>query len=144
MARLFELKNIVGVKDATADLNRVDQQLKKMGPEFIQLSGEDATALGFNKRGGVGCISVTANVATKLCAEFQQACLNKDLKKAKEIDDKLMPLHKSLFIESNPSPVKYAGSLLKLCSEDVRLPLVKVTEKTKREVEKSLKFAKLL
>ena len=144
MARLFELKNIVGVKDATADLNRVDQQLKKMGPEFIQLSGEDATALGFNKRGGVGCISVTANVATKLCAEFQQACLNKDLKKAKKIDDKLMPLHKSLFIESNPSPVKYAGSLLKLCSEDVRLPLVKVTEKTKREVEKSLKFAKLL
>ena len=133
MARLFELKNIVGVKDATADLNRVDQQLKKMGPEFIQLSGEDATALGFNKRGGVGCISVTANVATKLCAEFQQACLNKDLKKAKEIDDKLMPLHKSLFIESNPSPVKYAGSLLKLCSEDVRLPLVKVTEKTKEK-----------
>ena len=144
MARLFELRNIVGVKDATADLNRVDQQLKKMGPEFIQLSGEDATALGFNKRGGVGCISVTANVATKLCAEFQEACLNKDLKKAKEIDDKLMPLHKSLFIESNPSPVKYAGSLLKLCSQDVRLPLVNVTEKTKKQVEKSLKFAKLL
>ena len=144
MARLFELKNIVGVKDATADLNRVDQQLKKMGPEFIQLSGEDGTALEFNMRGGVGCISVTANVAAKLCSEFQDACLNKNNNKAKEINEKLMPLHKSLFIESNPSPVKYAASLLKLCSDEVRLPLVKVTEKTKKEVEKALKIAKLL
>ena len=144
MARLFELKNIVGVKDATADLNRVDQQLKKMGPEFIQLSGEDGTALEFNVRGGVGCISVTANVAAKLCFEFQDACLNKNNNKAKEINEKLMPLHKSLFIESNPSPVKYAASLLKLCSDEVRLPLVKVTEKTKKEVEKALKIAKLL
>ena len=144
MARLFELKNIVGVKDATADLNRVDQQLKKMGPEFIQLSGEDGTALEFNMRGGVGCISVSANVAAKLCSEFQEACLNKNNKKAKEINEKLMPLHKSLFIESNPSPVKYAASLLNLCSDEVRLPLVKVTEKTKKEVEKALKIAKLL
>ena len=144
MARLFELKNIIGVKDATADLNRVDQQLKKMGPEFIQLSGEDGTALEFNVRGGVGCISVSANVAAKLCSEFQDACLNKNNNKAKEINEKLMPLHKSLFIESNPSPVKYAASLLKLCSDEVRLPLVKVTEKTKKEVEKALKIAKLL
>ena len=144
MARLFELKNIVGVKDATADLNRVDQQLKKMGPEFIQLSGEDGTALEFNVRGGVGCISVSANVAAKLCSEFQDACLNKNNNKAKEINEKLMPLHKSLFIESNPSPVKYAASLLILCSDEVRLPLVKVTEKTKKEVEKALKIAKLL
>ena len=144
MARLFELKNIAGVKDATADLNRVDQQLKKMGPEFIQLSGEDGTALEFNMRGGVGCISVSANVAAKLCSEFQEACLNKNNKKAKEINEKLMPLHKSLFIESNPSPVKYAASLLNLCSDEVRLPLVKVTEKTKKEVEKALKIAKLL
>jgi len=144
MARLFELKNIAGVKDATADLNRVDQQLKKMGPEFIQLSGEDGTALEFNIRGGVGCISVSANVAAKLCSEFQEACLNKNNKKAKEINEKLMPLHKSLFIESNPSPVKYAASLLNLCSDEVRLPLVKVTEKTKKEVEKALKIAKLL
>ena len=144
MARLFELKNIVGVKDATADLNRVDQQLKKMGPEFIQLSGEDGTALEFNVRGGVGCISVSANVAAKLCSEFQDACLNKNNNKAKEINEKLMPLHKSLFIESNPSPVKYAASLLNLCSDEVRLPLVKVTEKTKKEVEKALKIAKLL
>ena len=144
MARLFELKNIVGVKDATADLNRVDQQLKKMGTEFIQLSGEDGTALEFNGRGGVGCISVSANVAAKLCSEFQDACLNKNNNKAKEINEKLMPLHKSLFIESNPSPVKYAASLLNLCSDEVRLPLVKVTEKTKKEVEKALKIAKLL
>ena len=148
MARLFELKNISGVKDATADLNRVDEQLKKMGPEFIQLSGEDGTALEFNLRGGVGCISVTANVAPKLCSDFQNASLSKNnsnfIAKAKEINEKLMPLHKSLFIESNPSPVKYAASLLNLSSEEVRLPLVKVTEKTKKEVQKALKIAELL
>ena len=144
MARLFELKNIVGVKDATADLDRVDQQLKKMGKEFIQLSGEDGTALEFNLRGGVGCISVTANVAGKLCSEFQESCLNKNNKKAKEINEKLMPLHKALFIESNPSPVKYAASLLNLSSDEVRLPLVKVTDKTKKEVQKALKIAQLL
>ena len=148
MARLYELKNIAGVKDATADLNRVDQQLKKMGPEFIQLSGEDGTAMEFNSRGGVGCISVTANVAAKLCSEFQDASLKKEdnesIKKTKEINNKLMPLHKALFIESNPSPVKYAASLLNLSTEDVRLPLVKLTEKTKKEVEKALKIAQLL
>tara|TARA_B100001029_G_C15035007_1_gene439537 strand:+ start:16 stop:900 length:885 start_codon:yes stop_codon:yes gene_type:complete len=148
MSRLFELKNIVGVKDATADLNRVDQQLKKMGSEFIQLSGEDGTALEFNMRGGVGCISVTANVAPKLCSEFQNASLNKNnknlLSKAKEINEKLMPLHKALFIESNPSPVKYAASLLNLSTDEVRLPLIKVTDKTKKEVQKALKIANLL
>ena len=148
MARLFELKNIAGVKDATADLNRVDQQLKKMGPEFIQLSGEDGTAMEFNARGGVGCISVTANVAAKLCSNFQEASLKrndeKSLKKTEEINNKLMPLHKALFIESNPSPVKYAASLLNLSSEDVRLPLVKIREKTKKEIEKALKVAQLL
>jgi len=148
MARLYELKNIAGVKDATADLKRVDLQLKKMGPEFIQLSGEDGTAMEFNSRGGVGCISVTANVAAKLCSEFQEASLKREdkesIKKTKEINNKLMPLHKALFIESNPSPVKYAASLLNLCSEDVRLPLVKLTEKTKKEVEKALKAAQLL
>ena len=148
MARLFELKNIAGVKDATADLNRVDQQLKKMGPEFVQLSGEDATALEFNMRGGLGCISVTANVAAKLCSEFQDSSLSKNnsnlLVKAKEINEKLMPLHKALFLESNPSPVKYAASLLKLSSDEVRLPLVKITDKTKQEVQKALKIANLL
>ena len=148
MARLFELKNIVGVKDATADLGRVDKQLKKMGPEFIQLSGEDGTALEFNIRGGMGCISVTANVAAKLCSEFQAASISKNnsnlMAKAKEINKKLMPLHSSLFIESNPSPVKYAASLLNLSSDEVRLPLVKVTDKSKKEIQKALKFAELL
>ena len=148
MARLFELKNIVGVKDATGDLNRVEQQKKEMGPDFIQLSGEDGTALEFNTKGGVGCISVTANVAAKLCSEFQEASLSKNnsnlLAKAKEINDKLMPLHKSLFIESSPSPVKYAASFLNLSSEDVRLPLVKVTEETKKAVRSAMEYAKLI
>ena len=148
MARLFELKNIVGVKDATADLNRVDEQLKKMGKEFIQLSGEDGTALEFNLRGGVGCISVTANVAAKLCSEFQDASLSKNnsnlLSKAKLINEKLMPLHTALFIESNPSPVKYAAKLLNLCSDDVRLPLVKVMDSTKDIIKKALSSAKLI
>jgi len=148
MARLFELKNVVGVKDATGDLDRVNQQQKKMGKDFIQLSGEDGTALEFNQRGGVGCISVSANVATKLCAEFQEASLNKNntnlLNKAKEIDGMLAPLHKALFIESNPSRVKYAGSLLNLCTEEVRLPLVKVTSESKEAVQSAMKFANLL
>jgi len=148
MARLFELKNIVGVKDATGDLNRVEQQKKEMGPDFIQLSGEDGIALEFNMKGGVGCISVTANVAAKLCSEFQEASLSKNnsnlLAKAKEINDKLIPLHKSLFIESSPSPVKYAASLLNLSSEDVRLPLVKVTEETKKAVRSAMEYANLI
>ena len=148
MSRLFELKNIIGVKDATGDLNRVDQQRKKMGPDFIQLSGEDGIALEFNLRGGVGCISVTANVAPKLCSEFQEASTAKNnsnlLAKAKQINDKLMPLHKSLFIESSPSPVKYAASLLNLCSDDVRLPLVKITDETKKIVKSAMTHANLI
>jgi 4-hydroxy-tetrahydrodipicolinate synthase len=148
MSRLFELKNIIGVKDATGDLNRVDQQRKKMGPDFIQLSGEDGTALEFNLQGGVGCISVTANVAPKLCSEFQEASTAKNnsnlLAKAKQINDKLMPLHKSLFIESSPSPVKYAASLLNLCSDDVRLPLVKITDETKKIVKSAMTHANLI
>ena len=148
MARLFELKNIIGVKDATADLDRVNQQKNKMGSEFLQLSGEDATALEFNLRGGSGCISVTANVAPKLCSEFQEASLSKNndnlLARAKEINEKLMPLHKSLFIESSPSPVKYAASLLKLSSEEVRLPLVKISEETKKSVRSALAHANLM
>ena len=148
MSRLFELKNIIGVKDATGDLNRVDQQKKEMGPDFIQLSGEDGTALEFNTRGGVGCISVTANVAPKLCSEFQEASISKNnsnlIAKAKEINDKLMPLHKSLFIESSPSPVKYAASLLNLCSEEVRLPLVKISDETKKAVRSAMSHASLI
>ena len=148
MARLFELKNIVGVKDATGDLNRVDLQRKKMGPDFIQLSGEDGTALEFNTRGGVGCISVTANIAAKLCSEFQNALNNKSdskmSEKAKKINNKLLPLHKSLFIESSPSPVKYGASLLNLCFEDVRLPLVKTTDETKKIVKSAMQNADLI
>jgi len=148
MAKLFELKNIVGVKDATGDLNRVTEQKNKMGPDFIQLSGEDGTALKFNELGGVGCISVTANVAAKLCSEFQNSSLSKNnsnlLAKANEINEKLMPLHKSLFIESSPSPVKYAASILKLCSDEVRLPLVKITEKTKKSVESAMVHANII
>ena len=148
MARLFELKNIIGVKDATANLDRVDQQKKKMGENFLQLSGEDATALEFNLRGGKGCISVSANVAPKLCSEFQNAALSKNdenqMAKAKKINDILMPLHKSLFIESSPSPVKFAASLLKLCSQEVRLPLVTITNTTKEKVKSALKNANLI
>jgi len=148
MSRLFELKNIIGVKDATGDLNRVDEQKKKMGPDFIQLSGEDGTALDFNLRGGVGCISVTANVAPKLCSEFQESSTAKNnsnlLAKAKVINEKLMPLHKALFIESSPSPVKYAASLLNLSSDEVRLPLVKITDETKKAVKSAMMHADLI
>ena len=148
MSRLFELKNIAGVKDATGDLERADQQLKIMGKEFIMLTGEDSNALEFNKRGGSGCISVTANVAAKLCSEMQNASLartdEKLQKRANEINELLTPLNKSLFIESNPSPVKYAASLLKLSPDDVRLPLVKITDPTKLVVLQALKHAHLL
>jgi len=147
MARLFELKNIVGVKDATGDLNRVDQQKSKMGEEFIQLTGEDGNALEFNKRGGVGCISVTANVAPILCSnmqKFSKSNLENEIKEAERIDALLQPLHKSLFIESNPSPVKYAAKLLGLCDDAVRLPLVKVMDNTKTELKKSLISANLI
>ena len=148
MARLFELKNIIGVKDATANLDRVTQQKNKMGDKFVQLSGEDGTALEFNLRGGNGCISVTANIAPKLCSEFQEASLAKNnnnfISKAKQINEKLLPLHNSLFIESNPSPVKYGASLLGLCSEEVRLPLVKTTAPTKKIVKSAMSKAGLL
>jgi 4-hydroxy-tetrahydrodipicolinate synthase len=141
MARLFELKNIVGVKDATGDLNRVDETFKKIGNEFIQLTGEDGLAYEYNKRGGVGCISVTANIAPKMCSDmqkFSKSQNNDEQKKAEEIDKKLQPVHKSLFIESNPSPVKYAAKLIGLCDDNVRLPLVTVLDETKAEVKKAL------
>ena len=147
MARLFELKNIVGVKDATGNLDRVDLQKKKMGNEFIQLTGEDGNALQFNRRGGVGCISVTANITPKLCSDMQKFSVSNsenEKKEAEKIDKLLQPIHKSLFIESNPSPVKYAAKLLNLCSDDVRLPLVKITKSTQEEVKKALSSAKLL
>jgi len=143
MSKLYELKNIVGVKDATGDLKRVDSQLKSMGKEFIQLTGNDDNALEFNKRGGVGAIGVTANIAAKLSSDFQKACKN-DMAEAVKLDKILQPLHSSLFIESNPSPVKYAASLLKMCSPNVRLPLVEIREETKKKVSEALKSAKLL
>ena len=143
MSKLYELKNIVGVKDATGDLKRVDSQLKSMGKEFIQLTGNDDNALEFNKRGGVGAIGVTANIAAKLSSDFQKACKN-DMAEAVKLDKILQPLHSSLFIESNPSPVKYAASLLKMCSPSVRLPLVEIRDETKKKVSDALKSAKLL
>ena len=147
MARLFELKNIVGVKDATGDLNRVDETFKKIGNEFIQLTGEDGLAYEYNKRGGEGCISVTANIAPKMCSDMQKFSKSQDKDeqiKAEEIDKILQPVHKSLFIESNPSPVKYAAKLIGLCDDSVRLPLVTVLDQTKVEVKKALLFAKLI
>ena len=147
MARLFELKNIVGVKDATGDLNRVGQQLSKMGKDFIQLTGNDDNAFEFNKRGGVGAISVTANIAPKLCSQFQASSILEDensKKEAKNFDNILQPLHQAMFVESNPSPVKYAAKRLGLCDDVVRLPLVKVTEQTKDIVNKALHTANLI
>tara|TARA_Y100000814_G_scaffold267583_1_gene222075 strand:+ start:15 stop:902 length:888 start_codon:yes stop_codon:yes gene_type:complete len=147
MARLFELKNIVGVKDATGDLNRLDQTIKKLGPEFIQLTGEDGLAFEFNKRGGAGIISVTANIAPKLCSDmqkFSKSSSDNEIKEAERIDALLQPVHKSLFAESNPCPVKYAAKLLGLCDDAVRLPLVKITDETKLKVKNSLISAKLL
>jgi len=147
MARLFELKNIAGVKDATGDLNRLDQTIKKLGPEFIQLTGEDGLAFEFNKRGGVGMISVTANIAPKLCSDMQKYSKSKsdnEIKEAERIDQMLQPLHKSLFIESNPAPVKYAAKLLGLCDDEIRLPLVKIKKETQEEVKKALSSARLI
>ena len=147
MARLFELKNIVGVKDATGDLNRVDQQLSKMGKEFVQLTGNDDNAFEFNKRGGVGTISVTANIAPKLCSEFQKLSVSNnqnDINEAEKLDKILQPVHSAMFVESNPSPVKYAAKLLNLCDDDVRLPLVKTSENAKPIIQKALESAKLI
>ena len=147
MARLYELKNIVGVKDATGDLDRVNQSLEKMGKDFIQLTGNDDNVLEFNKRGGVGTISVTANIAPKLCSDFQKFSkseIENEIKEAERLDKLLQPVHHSMFVESNPSPVKYAAKLLGLCDDSVRLPLVKITETTKEIVKKALQSAKLI
>ena len=143
MAKLHELKNIAGVKDATGDLNRVNLQAKLMGKDFIQLTGNDDNALEFNKRGGVGSISVTANIAPKLCSDFQNSCIN-GFKDSEELDKVLQPLHSAMFIESNPSPVKYAASLLGLCNPDVRLPLVELKQESKHKISEALKVAKIL
>lgn len=138
MARLFKLKNIVGVKDATASMARVSQQRAALGTDFVQLSGEDATALGFMAHGGQGCISVTANVAPALCSEFQLACLVGNFKRALELQDRLMPLHDALFVESNPGPVKYAASKLGLCNGETRLPLAPIAPASKKKIDEAI------
>jgi len=144
MKRLFELKNIAGVKDATANMARVSQQRAECGPDFNQLSGEDITALGFNAHGGHGCISVTSNVAPRLCSEFQAACGRGDFAAALRIQDKLSPLHMNLFIETSPAPVKYAMSLIGKCSINVRLPMVPASEKAQAAVREAMVHAGLI
>jgi 4-hydroxy-tetrahydrodipicolinate synthase len=144
MKRLYELKNIVGVKDATANVARVSLQRQAMGEDFIQLSGEDATALGFMAQGGHGCISVTSNVAPKQCSEMQEACLDGDYASAIRLHDRLMPLHTALFVETSPSPTKYALSVLGRMSDEVRLPMVPVLESTRKTVRAAMVHAGLI
>ena len=144
MKRLYELKNIAGVKDATANVVRVSQQRAAMGEGFNQLSGEDATCLGFMAHGGHGCISVTSNVAPRLCAEFQSACLRGDYAAALRLQDKLMPLHQNLFIETNPAPAKYALSVLGKIADTVRLPMVPLGEKSRAVVRDAMVHAGLV
>jgi len=144
MKRLFELKNIAGVKDATANVVRVSQQRAAIGPDFNQLSGEDATALGFMAHGGHGCISVTSNVAPRLCSEFQAACGRGDYAAALKIQDKLSPLHQNIFIETSPAPIKYAMSLIGKCSINVRLPMVPASDKAQIAVREAMVHAGLI
>jgi 4-hydroxy-tetrahydrodipicolinate synthase len=144
MARLFELKNIAGVKDATANMTRVSQQRAAMGPDFNQLSGEDITALGFMAHGGHGCISVTSNVAPRLCSEFQAACLKGDFKAALKLQDKLALLHTNLFVETSPAPIKYAMSLIGKCANTVRLPMVPASEKAQAAIRQAMVHAGLI
>ena len=144
MVRLSRHRNIIGVKDATADLMRPSRERIAIGPDWLLLSGEDGTALGYNAHGGSGCISVTANIAPRLCAEFQAACAAGDFAKAREYQDRLMPLHDSLFCETSPAPVKYAASLLGKSSEEVRLPLAEATEGARAQVKAAMQRAGLI
>ena len=132
MARLFELDRITGIKDATGDLDRAASQRAAMGPGFVQLSGEDATAVGFNAMGGQGCISVSANIAPRLCADMQQACAEGRYDDALALNDRLLPLHRAMFMEPSPAPAKYAASLLNICGETVRLPILPATENARQ------------
>jgi 4-hydroxy-tetrahydrodipicolinate synthase len=144
MKRLYELKNIAGVKDATANMMRVSAQRAALGEDFNQLSGEDITALGFMAHGGHGCISVTSNVAPRLCAEFQAACLKGDFAAALKFQDKLAPLHINLFVETSPAPIKYALSLLGKCANALRLPMVPATGKAQTAVREAMVHAGLI
>lgn len=144
MGELAQLPRIVGVKDATGDVSRVSDTRMTCGADFIQLSGEDASALGFNAHGGVGCISVVANIAPRLCAEFQEAMLAGDYAKALVWQDRLMPLHRAAFAEPNPGPTKFALSLLGKCAEDMRSPLVPIEEPTRDRMRAAMRHAGLL
>jgi 4-hydroxy-tetrahydrodipicolinate synthase len=144
LARLAKIKGIIGIKDATANIARTSRQRHTLGKDFIQLSGEDITALGFNAHGGHGCISVTSNVAPKLCSQFQEASLKGDFATALAIQDRLTPLHDALFCETSPAPVKYAASRLGLCEPDARLPLAPVSEGARKQVDAAMRHAGLL
>jgi 4-hydroxy-tetrahydrodipicolinate synthase len=144
MKRLYELPNIAGVKDAAGSVVRASLQRAAMGPDFIQLSGDDALTLGYMAHGGHGCISVSSNVAPRLCAEFQAACLKGDFAAALKLQDKLMPLHTALFVEASPAPVKYALSLLGKCPNKLRLPMVPATEKGQLAVREAMVHAGLI
>jgi 4-hydroxy-tetrahydrodipicolinate synthase len=144
MARLAKHTNIIGVKDATADLNRPSRERLACGKDWLLLSGEDGTALGYNAHGGVGCISVTANVAPRLCAEFQAACTAGDYAKAREYQDRLMPLHDAMFCETNPGPVKYAVSLLGKCAADLRLPMIAPADAARAQIKKAMQDVGLI
>lgn len=144
MGDLAKLPRIVGVKDATGKIERVSQQRALCGADFIQLSGEDATALGFNAHGGVGCISVTANVAPRLCAEFQEATLAGDYAKALDYQDRLMPLHEAIFIEPGLAGAKYGLSQLGMCAEEVRMPLTTLLPETKARIDAAMRHAGLM
>ncbi|WP_343358404.1 4-hydroxy-tetrahydrodipicolinate synthase [Bartonella schoenbuchensis] len=145
MKNLYQdFNNIIGVKDATGDIERVSQQRKECGKDFVQLSGDDSTALGFNAHGGVGCISVSSNVAPKLCAQLQAACRRGDYKMALELNDRLMPLNYGVFVEPNPAGIKYAAAKLGLCRDTVRLPIVPLEDTTKRIIDAALQHAGLI
>ena len=144
MGELAKLPRIVGVKDATGDVARVSDQREMCGADFIQLSGEDGSALGFNAHGGVGCISVTANVAPRLCAEFQEATLAGDFGKALDLQDRLMPLHRAIFVEPGLVGAKYGMSKLGLCSDEVRSPLTGLLDRTKEQIDAAMRHAGLI
>ncbi|HLF58111.1 MAG TPA: 4-hydroxy-tetrahydrodipicolinate synthase [Alphaproteobacteria bacterium] len=144
MARLAKLKNIVGVKDATADLARPLRTRLEIGPGFCQLSGEDATVVPFLVQGGVGCISVTANIAPRLCAELHKAWNAGDLARVTRLNEKLLPVHDAMFVETNPAPVKYAAHLLGLCTGELRLPLCEVSDASKARIKTAMTGAGLL
>ena len=144
MAKLYKLKNIIGVKDATGDIPRVYSTKNDVGEDYILLTGDDSTTLAFMTYGGHGAISVTSNIAPKLCSEFQNLCIDKKFYEASIINDQLMPLHRALFLESSPGPVKYAASVLGLCSEEVRLPVTTISKETKESIDSALRHASLI